>query len=74
MDSGDFTQIHSYIDEQALNNIINKFGHLNEMIEKESLRGVHLMRSLLDGKDICEIYKIKPGKAIKFIVEEQIRR
>lgn len=28
---------------------------------------------MLDGKDICSLYEIKPGKALKFIIEEQIK-
>lgn len=53
---------------------MDKFTHFNNIIVNESLKGVHTMKSLLDGKDICELYQIKPGKAIKFIVEEQIKR
>lgn len=42
------------------------------MIRKEGLLGVHNIRSMLDGKDICALYEIKPGKSIKFLIEEQI--
>ena len=34
---------------------------------------VHTLKPLLDGKQICDLYSIKPGKAIKFIMDEELR-
>ena len=31
------------------------------------------MKPQLDGKQICELYGIKPGKAIKHLIDEQLR-
>jgi len=43
---------------------------LNALIQQNQLENIHQARSLLDGKDICMIYEIKPGKALKSIIDE----
>lgn len=59
--------------EADLNLIIDKYTHFNRMIVSEKLDNIHLVKPLLDGKQICEFYGIKPGKAIKFIMEEELK-
>ena len=34
---------------------------------------MHTLKPLLDGKQLCELYSIKPGKALKFLIDEQLR-
>ena len=74
VDQGDLTEVKNNLVEDRLEDLIKKYSHLNYLIEMEGLRGVHIVKPILDGKDICSIYEIKPGKAIKFITEEQIKK
>jgi hypothetical protein len=37
------------------------------------LADVHTLKPLLDGKQLCDLYSIKPGKALKFLIDEQLR-
>ena len=53
--------------------LLDKYTHLNELIAKEALAQIHTVRPLIDGKQICELYGIKPGKAIKFIMDEELK-
>ncbi len=57
---------------EDLNHLIKKYTHLNSIITCENLADMHQVKVILDGKDICDIYGIKPGKAIKFIMDEQL--
>jgi hypothetical protein len=59
--------------EDDLNLIIDKYTHFNRIIVSEKLDSIHLVKPLLDGKQICELYGIKPGKAIKFIMDEELK-
>jgi tRNA nucleotidyltransferase (CCA-adding enzyme) len=43
------------------------------LISSETLADVHTLKPLLDGKQLCELYSIKPGKALKFLIDEQLR-
>jgi hypothetical protein len=53
--------------------LVAKYFHFNSLIKKELLDSIHLVKALLDGKKICEIYGIKQGKAIGKIIEEEIQ-
>jgi tRNA nucleotidyltransferase (CCA-adding enzyme) len=61
------------IKEEELSAILAHFSHLNALIASETLADVHTLKPLLDGKQVCDLYSIKPGKAIKFIMDEQLR-
>ena len=61
------------IKEEALAPLINKYTHLNLVIERERFGLIHTMKPQLDGKQICDLYGIKPGKAIKHIIDEQVK-
>ena len=47
-----------------------KYEALNAMIKTIGLTDVHNTRPLLDGKQICALYEIKPGKMIKPLLDE----
>ena len=61
------------INEEHILPLIQKYTHLNSVINTEDLTLVHNMKPQLDGKQICELYGIKPGKAIKHVMEEEIK-
>ena len=43
---------------------------MNAKIDDIGLTDVHNTRPLLDGKQICALYEIKPGKMIKPLLDE----
>ena len=57
---------------EDLEQLIAKYTHFNSLLKNEHLADMHQVKVLLDGKEICDIYGIKPGKAIKFIMDEQL--
>lgn len=61
------------VDEGSLRGLLAKYEHLNRVITQEKLGSVHLVKPVLDGKQICEMYGIKPGKALKGLIEETLR-
>ncbi|TNV82489.1 hypothetical protein FGO68_gene295 [Halteria grandinella] len=61
------------VSESHLLQIIEKYGRLNQVINEEQLDKVHMMRPALDGNDVCLLYQIKAGKALKFLLEEQLK-
>lgn len=61
------------IDHKLMEPLLAKYAHLNDLIAHERLSGVHQTKPLLDGKQICELYSIKPGKAIKGIMDEELQ-
>jgi hypothetical protein len=61
------------IEEAALAQLVLKYSHLNDLIRVSHLETIHLVKPLLDGKQICDLYGIKPGKAIKFLMEEELK-
>lgn len=60
----------SVIDEDKLSSILAKQSALNGAISAMGLTGVHSMRPVLDGKAICGLYEISPGKLIKPLLDE----
>lgn len=43
---------------------------LNYMIAEAGLKDFHKQRPLVDGKQICQLYEIKPGKIMKPLMDE----
>jgi len=43
---------------------------LNAEIEALGLLNVHQVRPVLDGKQICALYEVKPGKLLKPLIDE----
>ena len=43
---------------------------LNQQIDKLQLWDIHERKPLLDGKVLCDMYGVKPGKIVKHLVEE----
>ena len=52
---------------------MSKYEQLNILIEKTGLKDIHLMKTVIDGKAIQDIYQCKPGKHMKFIIDECIK-
>jgi len=42
----------------------------NEVVKKVGLHDFHLRKPILDGKAVCDIYEIKPGKIMKPLMDE----
>jgi hypothetical protein len=57
------------ISEADLSHLLGKYAQLNKILSHYNLDTVHLVKPLLDGKQICDLYGIKPGKAIKFLMD-----
>jgi len=53
--------------------LIKKYERLNRLILNEGLKDVHSMAPILNGYEICGLYEIKQGKALKFYLEEEIK-
>ena len=60
----------SAIDTDKLSAILAKQRALNEVISAMGLTEVHNVRPILDGKAICALYEIRPGKMIKPLLDE----
>jgi hypothetical protein len=45
----------------------------NQRVTDAGLWDFHLRRPLLDGKTLCDLYEIKPGKIMKPLLEEQLK-
>jgi DNA-binding protein Fis len=43
---------------------------MNMMIEEVGLTDFHKAKPFLDGKEICQLYGIKPGKIMKPLMDE----
>ena len=50
-----------------------EYEKLNNLIEKSGLKEIHLMKTAIDGKAIQDLYQCKPGKHMKFIIDECIK-
>ena len=61
------------INDADLQILIAKYFHYNSLIKKELLDGIHLVKPLLNGKEICDLYGIKQGKAIGKIMDEEMQ-
>ena len=60
--------------EEDLTLLVNgKYSHLNKLINDNHLQTIHLVKPMLDGNQLCDLYKIKPGKALKFLMEECLK-
>ena len=51
-------------------NSYEKMTIFNEMIDEKGLTDFHLRKPLLDGNQICDIVGVKPGKVMKFLIDE----
>lgn len=60
------------IDTAMLDAIIAKQAALNAEIENNDLTNIHLVKPLIDGKQICALYEVRPGKLIKPLLDELI--
>ena len=61
------------IDENVMNNILDKYMKIVDYIKKEELEKIENIKPLLDGKQIKEIFNIKNGKDIKKYIDILIR-
>ena len=65
------------IDENIINNIVDKYMKIIDYIKKEELEKIENVKPLLDGKQIKQIFNIKNGKDIKkyidILIKEQIK-
>lgn len=64
------TLSHKQVNLENLEIIMQKHQKLNKIIEKVGFRDIHLLKPILDGKSICVIYNCKPGRHMKFIMDE----
>lgn len=64
---------HLKVDLQKLHEIMNRHRNLNHIIQLSKLRGIHLLKPIVDGKAIQTIYGCGGGKHIKSIMDECIR-
>jgi len=60
------------IDEQSLKDKLFWQTTINKVIKDSSLNDIHTVKPLLDGKQICAIYEMKPGKMLKPLIDETI--
>ena len=60
------------VDQSLLDEICSQQLVLNNVIARLSLDQIHTVRPVLDGKQICALYDIKPGKMIKPLMDELI--
>ena len=58
------------VDEAIIDGIQERQRALNAEIEACGLTDVHLVKSVLDGKAICALYEVKPGKILKSLLDE----
>lgn len=52
------------------NNLTAEIKALNDAIQRNHLHDIHERKPLLDGKTICELYGIKPGKIVGSLTSE----
>jgi len=61
------------ISEADIEGLLSKYSHFNRILQHSHLDTIHLVKPMLDGKQICDLYGIKPGKAIKFLMDEELK-
>lgn len=61
------------ISEADLSQLLEKYAHFNRILSHYKFDTIYLVKPMLDGKQICELYGIKPGKAIKFLMDEELK-
>lgn len=64
---------HKSVNLEVLSEIIKKHENLNEIINDAGLREVYTLKPMVDGKSIQIMYECKPGKHMKFIIEECLK-
>ena len=45
----------------------------NELVKNVGLSDIHNRKSLIDGKMICQMFDVKPGKIMKPLTEEVMK-
>ena len=45
----------------------------NELVKNVGLSDIHNRKSLIDGKMICQMFDVKPGKIMKPLTEEVVK-
>jgi hypothetical protein len=45
----------------------------NEMVRNVGLSDIHTRKPLIDGKIICQMFEVKPGKIMKPLTEEVMK-
>ena len=45
----------------------------NELVRNVGLSDIHNRKSLIDGKMICQMFDVKPGKIMKPLTEEVMK-
>ena len=51
---------------------MEKQSAFNEAISALNLTDIHNVRPILDGKELCTLYGVKPGKLVKPLLDELI--
>ena len=61
---------HKETNLHTLKQIIEKHIALNRLIEMNRLRDVHLVKPIIDGKALKDLYQCRPGKHMKSFLKE----
>ena len=61
-----------YLDHGLMQQIIDKHQAFNDAIDAFTLRDVHMMKPLLNHKEVCTLFEVKPGKHLGKLLDQCI--